>query len=155
MASLFRSWGLASIAGVSFAVVVGCSNEKPSPPAVESHAEHEEHAMPESFADAVEELKEHAPEIQAAFEADKPQDAHEALHFLGELSVKMVELIDASDLTDEQKTQAKEASEVLFDQDLRLDTEVLHDGSKELKYADVSNKIDESLAKLEALVPAK
>lgn len=161
MASLIRSYSLASLAVFSLMlfVVSGCNNDKAGKPEVNNHAGHghahghEHEEMPETFAAAVSVLKEHAPEIKEAFEAGKSEDVHDALHFLGELSEKMSALIDASDLTDDQKAQAKETSEVLFDQYMELDG-TLHDPDSKLKYEDVSGKIDESLATLEALVPA-
>lgn len=149
-----RNFGLASVAGLSILFVAGCGDSEPTPVPVADHG-HEHEDMPETFSAAVAELKEHAPEIKDAFEAGKPEDAHDALHHLGEMSAVMTELIDSSPLTPEQKTEAKAASETLFDQYMRLDTEVLHDASTELKYDDVAGKIDESLAKLEALAPAE
>ena len=146
-----RNFGLASVAGLSFVVLAGCGRSEPEPAPVADHG-HEHEDMPETFSAAVAELKEHAPEVKAAFDAGKPEDAHDALHYLGEMSGVMTELIDSSTLTPEQKTEAKEASETLFDQYMRLDTEVLHDASTELKYDDVASKIDESLVTLEALV---
>ncbi|MEX2168917.1 MAG: hypothetical protein WD851_06385 [Pirellulales bacterium] len=149
-----RSIGLASIAGLSIVVLAGCGGGEPEPAPVADH-DHEHEEMPETFSAAVAELKEHAPEVKEAFDAGKPEDAHDALHHLGEMSEVMTDLIDSSTLTPEQKAEAKEASETLFDQYMRLDTEVLHDASTELKYEDVAGKIDESLAKLEVLAPAE
>lgn len=156
MLSQSRLYGLAVVSGVALATSSGCNGNKPEKPEAghhDSHGHHSEHGedMPETFVAAVNDIKEHAPEIKAAFVEGKPEEVHDALHHLGEIFESMNDLIDASDLTDEQKAQAKEASEALFDQYTRLDTEVLHEGSTELKYEDVESKIEEELAKLEAL----
>lgn len=148
-----RHFSSAAVAAVSLVVLAGCGGKTAPPPAAHDHEHAEE--MPETFSAAVAELQEHAPEIKEAFDAGKPEDAHDALHHLGELSEAMMALIDASTLTAEQKAEAKQASETLFDQYMRLDTEVLHNASTELKYEDVAGKIDESLAKLVTLAPAE
>lgn len=150
-----RYFGLASVVGFSLAVLAGCGGSKPEPAPVADHDHEHAEEMPETFSAAVAELKEHAPEIKDAFEAGKPEDADEALHYLGEISEVMADLIASSSLTAEQKTEAMEASEALFDQYMRLDTEVVHGASTELKHDDVASTIDQSLAKLEALAPAE
>jgi hypothetical protein len=154
MSLFIRSVGYSILACISIVFLAGCG-DKPAPaPSAEHEHEHAEE-MPETFAAAVADLQEHAPEVKEAFDAGKPEDAHDALHHLGEMSEVMTKLIDASTLTAEQKDEAKVASETLFDQYMRLDTEVLHAAKPELKYDDVAGKIDESLAKLVALAPAE
>ena len=151
MVSPARVYGFAIVAGISLVVLSGCNGDKPKPEA-ENHEEHGAEDMPESFSAAVAELKEHAPEIKDAFEAGDPHDADAAVHHVGDILKAMPELIDSSDLTDEQKAQAKEAREALFDQYTKLD-DMIHGLDTETKYEDVEGKIDEALAKLIALRP--
>ena len=149
-----RHFGLASVAGCSLVFLAGCGGGTPTQPPVTEHEHAEE--RPETFSAAVAELKEHAPEIKDAFQAGKPEDADEALHHVAHMLEEMPTLIDGSTLTAEQKTEAKDVSERLFDDYDKLHA-VSHPGGEttEVKYEDLASSIDDGLAKLEALAPSE
>ncbi len=103
-----------------------------------------------SMADAWKEIEKFAGEIKKACEADKPDDAHDALHEIGH-SLEAMESLTSKELkSDEAKASAKAALKVLFDAFGAID-DGMH-GGKGKKYDEVAKEIDDALTTIKKLV---
>lgn len=100
------------------------------------------------YRSAVTSLEQHGAKIREAFTSGKPEDAHDALHEVGNILDQFPKLIDSTQLSVEDRKAAKQAADELFDAYTELDMS-LHDGEK-VAYDNVSEKIETNLAILKA-----
>lgn len=110
-----------------------------------SHSHDDE---PETVAEAVKILSEIRDEIRDAFKEDKAGDAHDPLHEVGHVLEDLESLVGKSELSDEDKTEAKEAVNTLFDLFTKIDDK--YHGKEGAEYDDVADKIDEAIKTLES-----
>lgn len=102
------------------------------------------------MAEAWQQVEKFAGEIKKACEADKPDDAHDALHEIGH-SLEAMEGWTSKELKDDTaKASAKAALKVLFDAFGAID-EGMHGGQGK-KYAEVGQAIEEALSTIKKLV---
>lgn len=114
------------------------------------HDEHE-HEHPESYAEAVAEIKEMDEHIREALASDTPKDAdhnlHEVFHFIKDLP----KLAEKAGLKTEDVEAIETAKEQLLDAYSELDAQ-FH-GKAEVAYDEVAEEIKSALETLEKLVP--
>lgn len=143
---LFRTLGLcaACMFVVNFA---GC--EAPKPAANQKAADHDhdhEDLAIGNFAESVGTLRKFHDQIKTAFEAGKPDDAHDALHDIGHVLEALEKQV--ADVAADKKEAAKAAVAGLFDGYTKID-KAMH-GGDEVKYADLSEGLSNNVAALEA-----
>ncbi|MDX1928131.1 MAG: hypothetical protein SFV81_16510 [Pirellulaceae bacterium] len=105
--------------------------------------------VPQTFAEALEQLSNQKKNIQAAFEKSDPESAHDDLHTIGRLLESLPNLATKSGIAEADLPAVKEAVDALFDAFGKLD-ETLH-GGDETPYQDVAEKIDTALSALNKL----
>ena len=156
---------------LSLTVYVGCGGGPASSDAgTDSHAGHseDEHAhegedeghghegghhgeMPATFDEAFESLSEMKDSICKAFADGTPQDAHGALHNVGNLLNALPDLVAAKgDVAPEQMSKVEAAVEQLFDGFGALDG-TLHGGA-EVKIDDLDKKLTDALNEIKDAV---
>ena len=106
--------------------------------------------VPHSFDEVVAEVDQLRNSIRDAMEGEDQAKAHDPLHEIGDVLETLGGLIDKSELSEADKTAAKDASETLFDLFGKVD-ERFHDKEKGSSYAEVATKIDEAIAKLKTI----
>ncbi len=115
--------------------------------------DHDEHALPTTFAEGVSELKEHYQEIKTAFaQADAKkavEEAHDPLHHVGEILEALPELAKKADLSAEQLETISKSVGTMFDSYGNID-DAVHD-EKSPDYAAVAEKLDEAMAAIEGV----
>lgn len=104
---------------------------------------------PASLAEAVEKLAGMKTRIAAGFAADDVDSIHDELHDIGTVLEQTEELVDASDMDADQKKQAAQAVESLFEAFGSVDAK-LH-GETGSDYSEVASKIDEAVSALEGM----
>jgi hypothetical protein len=117
------------------------------------HGHSHEHASNRTLAEAFKSLEASQATIKAAFEADKPDDAHGALHEVAHTLEEMEATAQKVLTSDEAKSAAKATLKTLFDAYGALD-EVMHGGTGK-KYVEVAKQIEESFEALKKLIPAE
>lgn len=118
-----------------------------------NHAGHDHadgHDHPHTLAEAHEQLAQMAGEIKAAFQADTPDDAHHAMHEIGNVILEIPELAKQAGAATAE--EAKQLTDDLLDGFGKLDN-MMHGGDK-VTWDDVSEKIDAAMEKLEGWLPA-
>ncbi len=143
---LVRALGLCVIAtmGLGFA---GCEAPKPAanPQASEHAHDHEDLAIG-NYAESVGTLRKFHDQIKTAFEAGKPDDAHDALHEIGHVLEALEKQVDT--VAADKQEGAKAAVQALFDAYTKIDKS-MH-GGDEVKYADLGEDVAKNVATLEA-----
>lgn len=134
-----------AVAALVAMALTGC----PSPPPAEEHADHAEFKVPTTLAEAHEQLEHMGADIKAAFDADKPGDAHDALHDIGSVIKALPALAEKAGV--EAADEAKAVADDLMDGFSKLDG-VLHGGDK-VAWSDISEKVDAAMAKIEGWLP--
>ena len=102
--------------------VIGCGNTETG-----GHAGTAEHAGPESFSEAAEQLVMMKNKIRDGFASGDVDSAHGPLHEVGHLLDDMAMLAKKENLPAEQMTAVEEAKETLFDAFGEID-KTLHGG---------------------------
>lgn len=128
--------------------ISGCDAPKPAVKADAGHDhghDHEELAIG-NFSESVGTLRKFHDEIKTAFEAGKPEDAHEALHEIGHVLEALEQ--QATGVAPDKVEGAKAAVKALFDGYIKIDKS-LHEGT-EIKYSDLSADLVANVAALEA-----
>ncbi len=146
---------MASVLLTSVAAFPGCDSNSQVAKTDHDH-EHghsHDHASNRTLAEAYKSLEASQATIKAAFEADKPDDAHGALHDVAHTIEEMEMTAQKVLKSDEAKATAKTTLKSLFDAYGALD-EVMHGGTGK-KYADVAKQIEESFAVLKKLIPVE
>tara|TARA_R110002073_G_scaffold5624_28_gene34734 strand:- start:9617 stop:10219 length:603 start_codon:yes stop_codon:yes gene_type:complete len=117
------------------------------------HLDHAE--MPDTYADSVKLLGEMRDKIRDGFAAGNVEEADGPLHEVGHLLEHIETLVAKSSLSDDQKKQAANAIESLFDSFGEVDARV-HDkqGKAGKEYSDVTESVDASIKVLADLVDA-
>ncbi len=107
------------------------------------------HAHPETFEEALEQLVAFKSQIQTAFEAGTPDDAHDALHEIGHVLGELPEL--ATKVTDDadKKKAVADAADKLFDAYEKLDKS-MH-GGDEVKYESIKEDVDSAITALSGI----
>ena len=148
----------------SVATLVGCGDtttESNGGDNTESHDGHDhgdEHAHgdehphePETFAEALDEVKEMKIKICKAFTDENPDDAHGALHDVGHALEELSKMAEKeADVTPEQLEKVKAQVEVLFEGFAKLDG-VMH-GGPEVKIEDVEKTLTAAITELEGVM---
>lgn len=141
----------------SVAAFVGCgdtTDESNGGDNTESHDGHDhgdEHAHAESFAEALEEVKEMKTKICKAFSDGTPDDAHDALHDVGHALEELSKTAGKeADVTPEQLEKVKTQVEALFEGFAKLDG-VMH-GGPEVKIEDLEKDLTAAITELEGVM---
>jgi hypothetical protein len=142
-------WQLCLLACFSFTLTTGCQETAPETAQVEEDHQHE-HAHAETLAEAVTELNELHSEIAKAFTADKPDDAHDALHDVGHVLEELAPLAKNEKLPDDRMAAIETAVTTLMDGYGELD-KTMH-GAEGKSWSEVSASIDEALKSIKAAV---
>lgn len=142
-------WQLCLLACFSFALTSGCQETAPETAHVEEDHQHE-HAHAETLAEAVTELNELHSEIAKAFTADKPDDAHDALHDVGHVLEELAPFAKNEKLPDDRVAAIETAVTTLMDGYGELD-KTMH-GAEGKSWSEVSASIDEALKSIKAAV---
>lgn len=110
------------------------------------------HEHPKSLLEGYQMLSDLHGRIQAAFENDDPDEAHDELHEVAHiLDDDIPVLIDQADsLSDEHKRLLKGVISKLFEEFSKLD-DVMH-GGPEVDFPEVDSKIQEAMAEMKALI---
>jgi len=134
---------------------VGCSKsstEAPSHASASHGDEHDhEHDAPKSYGEAVASLAELRDTMRDAFAAQDDDKAHGPLHEVGHLLEHLPELAEKHSPPIDSTAVKKDADE-LFDLFGKVD-EKMH-GAEGASYADVAERIDAGIDRLQRLVPA-
>lgn len=132
-------------------LATGCGAPPTAPaPKADGH-NHPDHAAPTTLGGAVHELEELKGAIQTAFEAGKPESAHDALHEVGAVLTAAEKLVETGAEAD-HRAEAATAVEGLFEAFGKLD-DSLH-SNQAIAYSDVAEQIDSAIETLEAACPA-
>jgi hypothetical protein len=140
---------------------VGCGEVEKGPVAEDAdvHADHDhgdeaEHDhdadLPEDFASAVEALRECYRKIKDAFEAEKPDDAHEPLHHVGELLGATIKLASQAELDEQDEETVTNVLGEMFEAYGRIDSS-MHAGQTP-DYAAEAETLDSGMATLESVL---
>ena len=121
--------------------LLGCEPKKTTPAAGKTPAAHS-HAA--TLPEAIKELNEHVGTITKAFAAQKPNDAHDALHDVGHVLEELTGL--AKGFPDEKKAAVKKVVDELTSCFLALD-DTLH-GGPETAFDKVGDRITAAMADL-------
>lgn len=109
--------------------------------------EHADDHRPASYAAAVREIRELGASVAKAFSAGTPDDAHDALHDLGQLLKALPDVAGDTDLPKDDWQAVKDAGQRLFDAYDKLD-QLMH-GNKEKK-GDAAKTLAEASPDIEA-----
>lgn len=142
-------WQLCLLACCSLALTTGCQETAPETTQAEEDHQHE-HAHAETLAEAVTELNELHSEIAKAFTAEKPDDAHDALHDVGHVLEELAPLAKNEKLPDDRVAAIETAITTLMDGYGELD-KTMH-GAEGKSWSEVSASIDEALNSIKAAV---
>jgi len=141
------TWQLCLLACLSFSLTAGCQETAPeNTQAEEDHAH--EHAHAETLAEAITELTELHSDIAAAFKADKPDDAHDALHDIGHVLEELTPLAKNEKLPEDRVAAIETAVKTLMDGYAELD-KTMH-GTEGKGWTEVSTSIDDALKSIKA-----
>lgn len=144
---LFRTFGLCAVAmlAVNFA---GCDAPKPaaSGQKADNHGHDHEDLAIGTYAESVGTLRKMHDHIKTAFEAGKPDDAHDELHEIGHVLEALGTQV--ADIPADKQEAAKAAVKGLFDGYGKIDS-AMHK-SEEVKYADMGEELSKNVATLEA-----
>ncbi|MEC8556376.1 MAG: hypothetical protein VXZ82_15310 [Planctomycetota bacterium] len=118
----------------------------------DEHAHGDEHSHePETFAEALEEVKEMKTKICKAFSDGTPNDAHDALHDVGHALEGLSKTAGKeADVTPEQLEKVKVQVEALFEGFAKLDG-VMH-GGPEVKIEDLEKTLTAAITELEGVM---
>ena len=138
--------------GVIGICLVGCTPSQPSmktPGSVgKSGAHSHEHDAPSTLPEALKQLNGHVETISKAFANEKPSDAHDSLHDVGDVLKAIPSL--AKDLSDDKKTAIKKSLGELKECFDALD-ETMH-GGVETSYSKVGERITTALSGLKSAI---
>jgi hypothetical protein len=135
---------LAKLSVVALALgIAGCEPAAKPNASTTTSASDQEHAHPETLAEAVKELEGISATIKAAFAKDDAEAAHGPMHDVGHVLEEIPDLADKSTLDDAGKAEVKKAAASLFEAFNAVD-ESMH-GSTGKKYSEVSETIDAAL----------
>lgn len=137
-----------AFAGLIALSLTGCPAPAEKADDTHDHTDEHDHAVPTTLAGAQESLEHMGEEIKTAFEAGKPDEAHDALHDIGLVIQAVPEL--AADLGEQAKADAKQVHDDLMAAYMKLD-DTMHGGT-EATWDDVSEQVDSAMAKLESLI---
>ncbi len=144
---LFRALGLCAVAALPI-VLAGC--DAPKPAATTQKADDHGHSHDEppmaNYGESVGSLRKFHDQIKTAFEAGKPEDAHDALHEIGHVLEALEKQV--ATLPADKQEAGKAAVKALFDGYTKIDKS-MH-GGDEVKYADLGEDLSKNVAALEA-----
>jgi uncharacterized protein YukE len=134
--------------------LTGCEPKptpKPSNAGAQDHGHDHghDHPQPKSLADAIKMFEEYRGKIKTAFADKKPEDAHGALHEIGEAIMGIEKFALAASTTDEAKNATKGVIKDLIDSFGDID-KTLH-GQEGKSYDEVAAKVDAAVAALNAM----
>lgn len=112
----------------------------------DTHDHAAEPQVPTNFNEGLQLLNEQHAVIKAAFEAERPEDAHDALHDVGQVLEALPALASSNPKISSSLDSIKQSVEQLFDQFGLLD-ETLH-GGEEVDFEDVNHQIEKALLSL-------
>lgn len=135
-----------TVCALSMFVVAHSGCEAPKPAAGPGHTHDHEDLAIGNFSESVGTLRTFHDKIKTAFEAGKPDDAHDALHEIGEVLTALEK--QAPDIAPDKAEGAKAAVKALFDGYTKID-KAMHEG-EEVKYADLGEELSKNVAALEA-----
>lgn len=139
-------WSLGLLAALAASATTGCSRGVPdaktsSDAAHEEHHHHDHDERPESYAAAVDEIKQHGEEVAQAFGSGDPEAAHEALHELGDLLTILPEVAGDTEMSKADWSEVKQAAGQLFEAYGDLDL-LMHKKDKDAAKSQVADKYD-------------
>ena len=137
-----------SVVALRFAFV-GCE-PMPKKPADGGHDHAHSHEGPDNYSAAVSDIEKYQGIVKTAFENNKIDDAHDALHDIGHAIESIGTLAAKEGFAEADLASAKKASESLLDAFGAID-ETLH-GGKGKSYSEVSEQIDAALATLNSFI---
>jgi hypothetical protein len=135
-------WQLCLLACLSFTLTAGCQETAPENAKVEEDHSHE-HAHAETLAEALTELTEFHSDIAAAFTAEKPDDAHDALHDIGHVLEELTPLAKNEKLPEDRVAAIETAVKTLMDGYGELD-KTMH-GAEGKGWSEVSTSLEDAL----------
>jgi hypothetical protein len=104
------------------------------------------------YASAVSDLEKHGEKIREAFMSGNPENAHDALHIVGEILDQFPKLVEGTKLSAADREAVNLAGDKLFDAYTELDMS-LH-GDEKTQYEKVAEAIEANLAILVGQVAA-
>jgi hypothetical protein len=137
-----------SIVAMSFALV-GC-DPMPKKPAPGGHDHAHSHEGPDSYSAAVTDIEKYRGIVKTAFENNKIDDAHDALHDIGHAIESIGTLASKEGFAEADLASAKKATESLLDAFGAID-ETLH-GGKGKSYSEVSEQVDQAITTLNSFI---
>jgi len=137
-----------SVVAMSLAFV-GCE-PMPKKPAAGGHDHAHTHEGPDSYSAAVTDIEKYQGIVKKAFEDNKIDDAHDALHDIGHAIESIGKLAAKEGFAEADLASAKKATESLLDAFGAID-ETLH-GGKGKSYSEVSDQVDGALATLNSFI---
>lgn len=147
--------GYACLALGSIAALAGCnSSATPVAPDHDHDHDHDHGHRPASLEAAVEEVLACRDVIRSAMEKDKPDDAHDPLHEVGELLELLPDLAAETDLPKEEWEALKAATDRLMDAFGQID-KAFHqkDGDRQGAYEKSAAEVDAAIQEIKANVP--
>jgi len=102
-----------------------------------------------SFPEMVAVIDEHRNQIKQAFAEGQRDEAHHPLHEIGSLIQKLPDAAAATDLSEEQWNEIKQASESLMAAFAQVD-KLFHGDEEGVEYTEVENDVDQSMAVLQS-----
>lgn len=143
------SYLFSCFAAVILIGTVGCQ-----PPAAKTaDGEHDHahiHDHPDNYSEAVHEIEGLNEQIKTEFEAGKGEDAHDALHEVGQLLEELEALAKKDGVSGDDLNKIVSAAEQAFAGFSKLDT--FHGESEEVAYSEVGDSISEAMTTLESFV---
>jgi hypothetical protein len=136
--------------------LIGCGSSEPSAAHTSSQDsptgdhEHDESEHPQSFSEAVEQIKERGSRITDAFASGEPDSAHDDLHGIGHVIESLPELAKKAGLSAEEQDTVQQVTEALMDAFGELDG-TLH-GGEAVEVEEVSKNISAQIEKLESML---
>lgn len=119
----------------------------------EKHAHSEAEHVPETYADAVNEIESLRKSIKEHFDVKKLEEADSAVHEVGHILEEVVKLAEKASLNSDDLGDVKKNVDILFDAFEKIDDRLHSKGSsKGSDYSEVSNEIEAAVAVLKTKV---
>jgi hypothetical protein len=135
-----------------FLFVIGCTNASDHQAGTDHGHDHDHSAEARMPFDAlVTRICEHRDAIKAAFDADKPDEAHDPLHKIGKLIAQLPDAAAETDLDESDWNEVKQASDNLMAAFGKVDA-LFHGDEEGINFAEVEQDVNEALAVLEKKV---
>lgn len=118
----------------------------------DEHGHDHDHDVPETYADAVKEIKEMREAVAKAEEGGDLNAAHDPLHEVGHVLEEVVPLAKKASIGDAEMEAIKKAVDELYDGFGAVDAKLHNDEKNAKTFAEVKDSIDNAIATLESNV---